>query len=53
MGLAFSVPEGIKIPSSLINIFRELEKDVGCSVPAHGNLEKWAVQVNSHTRCIL
>ncbi|XP_020079691.1 uracil-DNA glycosylase, mitochondrial [Ananas comosus] len=44
MGLAFSVPEGIKIPSSLINIFRELEKDVGCSVPAHGNLEKWAVQ---------
>ncbi|XP_010940312.1 uracil-DNA glycosylase, mitochondrial [Elaeis guineensis] len=44
MGLAFSVPEGIKMPSSLVNIFRELQKDVGCSVPSHGNLERWAVQ---------
>lgn len=46
MGLAFSVPEGIKIPTSLVNIFKELQKDVGCSVPSHGNLERWAVQVN-------
>ncbi|XP_020593707.1 uracil-DNA glycosylase, mitochondrial [Phalaenopsis equestris] len=44
MGLAFSVPEGIKPPSSLINIFKELQKDVGCSIPLHGNLERWAVQ---------
>ncbi|XP_072965220.1 uracil-DNA glycosylase, mitochondrial [Typha angustifolia] len=44
MGLAFSVPEGIKIPTSLVNIFKELQKDVGCSVPSHGNLERWAVQ---------
>ncbi|XP_038971019.1 uracil-DNA glycosylase, mitochondrial-like isoform X2 [Phoenix dactylifera] len=44
MGLAFSVPEGIKMPSSLVNIFKELQKDVGCSVPLHGNLERWAVQ---------
>ncbi|XP_028552251.1 uracil-DNA glycosylase, mitochondrial isoform X1 [Dendrobium catenatum] len=44
MGLAFSVPEGIKPPSSLINIFKELHKDVGCSIPMHGNLERWAVQ---------
>jgi uracil DNA glycosylase len=46
MGLSFSVPEGIKIPSSLGNIFKELEKDLGCTVPSHGNLERWAVQVN-------
>lgn len=45
MGLAFSVPEGVKIPSSLVNIFKELKQDLGCSIPAHGNLERWAVQV--------
>lgn len=44
MGLSFSVPQGIKIPSSLTNIYKELEKDLGCSIPSHGNLEKWAVQ---------
>ncbi|WOK94817.1 uracil-DNA glycosylase, mitochondrial-like [Canna indica] len=44
MGLSFSVPEGIKIPSSLVNIFKELQKDLGCSVPLHGNLERWAAQ---------
>ncbi|XP_068646142.1 uracil-DNA glycosylase, mitochondrial [Aristolochia californica] len=44
MGLSFSVPEGVKIPSSLLNIFKEIQKDVGCSIPSHGNLERWAVQ---------
>ncbi|KAF3335398.1 uracil-DNA glycosylase-like protein [Carex littledalei] len=44
MGLSFSVPEGIKIPSSLVNIFKELEKDLGCKIPSHGNLERWAIQ---------
>ncbi|RWR78575.1 uracil-DNA glycosylase, mitochondrial-like protein [Cinnamomum micranthum f. kanehirae] len=44
MGLAFSVPEGIKVPSSLVNIFKELQQDLGCSIPSHGNLERWAVQ---------
>ncbi|CAN1297661.1 Uracil-DNA glycosylase, mitochondrial [Linum perenne] len=44
MGLSFSVPEGVKSPSSLVNIFKELKQDVGCSVPSHGNLEKWAIQ---------
>ncbi|KAG9442316.1 hypothetical protein H6P81_018170 [Aristolochia fimbriata] len=44
MGLSFSVPEGVKIPSSLVNIFKEIHKDVGCSIPSHGNLERWAVQ---------
>lgn len=45
MGLSFSVPEGVKVPSSLVNIFKELQKDLGCSIPSHGNLEKWAIQV--------
>ncbi|KAH7692139.1 uracil-DNA glycosylase protein [Dioscorea alata] len=44
MGLSFSVAEGIKLPPSLLNIFKELHKDVGCSIPSHGNLERWAVQ---------
>ncbi|KAF3530617.1 hypothetical protein DY000_02042471 [Brassica cretica] len=44
VGLSFSVPEGEKLPSSLLNIFKELQKDVGCSIPRHGDLQKWAVQ---------
>lgn len=44
MGLSFSVPEGIKIPPSLGNIFKELKQDLGCSIPSHGNLERWAIQ---------
>lgn len=44
MGLSFSVPEGVKVPSSLINIYKELQNDLGCSIPSHGNLERWAVQ---------
>ncbi|OMO60718.1 Uracil-DNA glycosylase [Corchorus capsularis] len=44
MGLSFSVPEGVKVPSSLVNIFKELKQDLGCSIPSHGNLEKWAHQ---------
>jgi len=47
MGLSFSVPEGIKVPSSLVNIFKELHQDIGCTIPPHGNLQKWAVQVLS------
>lgn len=44
MGLSFSVPEGVKVPSSLVNIYKELQNDLGCSIPSHGNLERWAVQ---------
>nr|GEV86477.1 uracil-DNA glycosylase [Tanacetum cinerariifolium] len=44
MGLSFSVPEGIKVPSSLMNMYKELQQDLGCSIPLHGNLERWAVQ---------
>ena len=43
-GLAFSVPEGVKQPPSLANIFKELEADCGIARPAHGNLEGWARQ---------
>jgi uracil-DNA glycosylase len=43
-GLCFSVPNGIPKPPSLINIFKELETDLGIKPPNHGNLEKWADQ---------
>jgi uracil-DNA glycosylase len=41
-GLSFSVPEGVKLPPSLKNIFKELSSDLGVSLPESGNLEKWA-----------
>ncbi|XP_009769956.1 uracil-DNA glycosylase, mitochondrial-like isoform X1 [Nicotiana tabacum] len=44
MGLSFSVPRGVKVPSSLVNIYKELKQDLGCSIPLHGNLEQWALQ---------
>lgn len=43
-GLSFSVPEGIKIPPSLRNIYKELEADIGISRPEAGLLDKWAKQ---------
>jgi len=43
-GLCFSVPQGVKIPPSLANVYKELEDDLGIAPPAHGNLEKWARQ---------
>lgn len=43
-GLSFSVNKGIKIPPSLQNIFKEIKTDVGCDIPNHGNLVKWAKQ---------
>ena len=43
-GLCFSVTEGIKIPPSLQNIFKELNNDLGISIPSNGNLESWAKQ---------
>lgn len=44
MGLSFSVPEGISIPPSLQNIFKELKSDLGIEPVKSGNLEKWAGQ---------
>jgi uracil-DNA glycosylase len=41
-GLCFSVNDGQKKPPSLVNIFRELNNDLGYSIPYSGNLEKWA-----------
>ena len=41
-GLAFSVPEGASTPPSLHNILRELHDDVGCAIPASGDLSRWA-----------
>lgn len=41
-GLSFSVQHGVKQPPSLINIFKELESDLGYLPPSHGNLETWA-----------
>ncbi len=43
-GLAFSVSEGITKPPSLINIFKEIQDDLGKPVPKLGNLERWAEQ---------
>ena len=43
-GLSFSVEEDINIPPSLQNIYKELNSDIGCYIPNHGNLTKWAKQ---------
>lgn len=43
-GLCFSVPDGIKRPPSLTNIFKELESDLGCSIPKSSSLIPWAKQ---------
>jgi len=43
-GLCFSVNDGVRIPPSLINIFKEIQDDLGKPVPASGNLERWAKQ---------
>lgn len=44
MGLSFSVPEGIPMPPSLINIFKEIELDLHQPMPSSGNLTRWAEQ---------
>jgi len=41
-GLCFSVQQGVRPPPSLVNIFKELESDLGLPVPAHGCLQAWA-----------
>lgn len=43
-GLCFSVQDGVPFPRSLVNIFSELQNDVGFQIPKSGNLEKWAKQ---------
>lgn len=66
MGLSFSVPKGVRVPPSLRNIYKELQEDLGCVPPNHGDLTKWAEQgvfllnasltveqgkSNSHAKC--
>jgi uracil-DNA glycosylase len=43
-GLAFSVQKGVKIPPSLLNMYKELQNELGCYIPNNGYLEKWARQ---------
>jgi uracil-DNA glycosylase len=43
-GLCFSVREGVASPPSLLNIFKEIEMDLGLKKPVNGNLERWASQ---------
>ena len=43
-GLCFSVNDGVRIPPSLINIYKEIHHDLGKSIPKTGNLEKWSKQ---------
>lgn len=43
-GLCFSVPQGVPPPPSLVNIFAEIERDLGIPRPGHGDLGRWADQ---------
>ena len=43
-GLCFSVNDGVALPPSLVNIYKEIENDLGIKTPASGNLERWAKQ---------
>lgn len=44
MGLAFSVPQGVKIPPSLVNIYKELHNEFNMKIPNHGDLTSWSQQ---------
>src|SRR5262249_13490367 len=41
-GMCFSVRPGVKVPPSLVNIYKELQDDLGCKPPSHGYLAAWA-----------
>ncbi len=44
MGLCFSVPRGVKVPPSLVNIYKELQADLGIPATGHGDLSSWTRQ---------
>lgn len=44
MGLCFAVPDGVRVPPSLVNIYKELASDCGIAPPGHGDLSGWAQQ---------
>jgi len=43
-GLCFSVREGVRVPPSLVNIYKEIKNDLGKPIPTSGELERWARQ---------
>ncbi len=43
-GLSFSVKDGVRIPPSLKNIYKEIKSDIGTEIPTSGNLERWSTQ---------
>jgi uracil-DNA glycosylase len=43
-GLCFSVRPGVRMPPSLVNIFKEIQADLGKPIPGNGDLERWAEQ---------
>lgn len=43
-GLSFSVQPGVRVPPSLVNIYKELHTDLGLPIPRHGDLTRWAEQ---------
>ncbi len=43
-GLCFSVKDGVQMPPSLVNIFKEIKQDIGKPLPESGNLERWGRQ---------
>lgn len=43
-GLSFSVEDGVRIPPSLKNIYKEIKTDIGTEISTSGNLERWAIQ---------
>ncbi len=43
-GLSFSVNDGVRIPPSLLNIYKEIKQDLGKTIPNSGNLERWSHQ---------
>ena len=43
-GLSFSVPDGVRIPPSLVNIYKEIQDDLGIPVNPSGDLTRWALQ---------
>lgn len=44
MGLSFSVPQGVKVPPSLVNIYKEIKTSLGIQPPNHGDLTRWTEQ---------
>ena len=50
-GLCFSVMDGVSHPPSLVNIFKEIETDLGQAYPSSGNLERWAKQGIFAAKC--